>query len=157
MFGFKKTNNNPVVAPVSGKCIPMEEVPDEIFSTKMLGDGFAVEPSEETVAAPVTGEIVMIPETKHAFGIKTKSGAELLVHIGLETVGLNGEGFTLLSKQGSKVKAGTPVIRFDKAFLEAKGINTVTMVVFTEGYDKPLNLDCYGQNVKAGNTMIESI
>ena len=72
----------------------------EMFSTKMLGDGFAVEPDEETVAAPMTGKIVMIPETRHAFGLKTKNGVEILVHVGVETVGLNENGFVALLKQG---------------------------------------------------------
>jgi len=154
MFGFGKKDSNDVVAPVTGKCVRIEEVPDQVFSTKMMGDGFAVIPESETVVAPMAGEIVMVPDSKHAFGMKTKSGVELLVHIGLDTVELNGEGFTVLSKQGSKVKAGDPVIRFDKAFMESKGINMITMTIFTGGYDKPVALDCYDQRVEAGQVVI---
>lgn len=96
----------------------------------------------------------MLPESKHAFGMKTKSGVEFLVHIGLDTVELNGEGFTVLAKQGSKVKAGDPVIRFDKAFIEGKGINLTTMVVFTGGFDKEIQTDLYNQKVNAGDVVI---
>lgn len=154
MFGFLKKPSNEVAAPVSGTCIRIEEVPDPVFSAKMMGDGFAVIPESDTVVAPMTGEIAMVAETKHAFGMKTKSGIELLVHIGLDTVNLNGEGFTVLAEQGSKVKAGDPVIRFDRTGMEAKGLKTTTMVVFTGGYEKAVETDCYGQQVKAGQVVI---
>ena len=154
MFGFLKKDSNAVVAPVTGKCIRIEEVPDQVFSSKMMGDGFAVVPEGDTAVAPMSGEIVMIPESKHAFGMKTKSGVEFLVHIGLDTVELNGEGFTVLAKQGSKVRAGDPVIRFDKAFIEGKGINLTTMVVFTGGFDKEIQTDVYNQKVNAGDVVI---
>lgn len=155
MFGFLKKDRKVIVAPVSGKCIPIEEVSDPVFSTKMMGDGFAIVPSEETVAAPADGEIVMIPDSKHAFGLKTKSGVELLVHIGLDTVNLNGEGFTILQEQGAKVKAGTPIIRFDRKFMEEKGIDLTTMVIFTDGKDGEVSLSRYGQTVKTGDELME--
>lgn len=154
MFGFLKKEPSPITAPAAGKCIRIEEVPDAVFSQKMMGDGFAVIPSGDTIAAPVTGEIVMIAETKHAFGMKTKSGIELLVHIGLDTVELNGEGFTVLAKPSSRVKAGEPVIRFDKAFMEGKGLNMSTMVVFTGGYDREMEICQYGQDVALGEILL---
>ena len=130
MFGFLRKESSAVAAPVSGRCIRLEEVADKVFSSKMMGDGFAVIPKDDTAVAPVDGEIVMIAETKHAFGIKTKAGMELLVHIGLDTVDLKGEGFTVLAKQGSRVRAGEPVIRFDREGLEKKGIDMTTMVIW---------------------------
>lgn len=154
MFGFLKKESGGVAAPVTGKCIRIEEVPDAVFSQKMMGDGFAVIPSGDTVAAPVSGEIVMIAQTKHAFGMKTKSGIELLVHIGLDTVELNGEGFTVLAKLGSRVKAGEAVIRFDKAFMEGKGLNMTTMVIFTGGYDREIKISQFGQDVTAGEVVL---
>jgi len=154
MFGFLKKESGEVVAPVKGKCIRIEEVLDQVFSSKMMGDGFAVVPDSDTVVSPMNGEIVMIPESKHAFGMKTKSGVELLVHIGLDTVELNGKGFPVLAKQGSRVKPGDPVIRFDKAFMEEKGINLTTMVIFTGGFDKEIKLSVYDQNVNAGDVVI---
>src|SRR5699024_6172205 len=91
---FKKNQGAQLHAPVSGKVVPLEEVPDHVFSEKMMGEGIAVHPSEGTIVAPFDGEIVQIPETKHAVGLKDKDGNEVLIHIGLETVGLKGEGFT---------------------------------------------------------------
>ncbi|MDE7015480.1 MAG: PTS glucose transporter subunit IIA [Kineothrix sp.] len=155
MFGFLRKENNGVAAPVTGKCIRLEEVPDKVFSSKMMGDGFAVIPENDTVVAPADGEIVMIPATKHAFGMKTKAGVELLIHIGLDTVELKGEGFTVLAKQGKKVRAGEAVIRFDREVLEKKGIDMTTMVIFTGGDGKEINLEVYGQKVNAGDTILE--
>ena len=155
MFGFLRKESSAVAAPVSGRCIRLEEVADKVFSSKMMGDGFAVIPKDDTAVAPVDGEIVMIAETKHAFGIKTKAGMELLVHIGLDTVDLKGEGFTVLAKQGSRVRAGEPVIRFDREGLEKKGIDMTTMVIFTGGYEKDIDLEAFGQEVGAGEAVLE--
>ncbi len=158
MFGFLKKSQDSsadgFAAPVDGKCISIEEVADAVFSSKMMGDGFAIVPTGETVVAPADGEIVMIPESKHAFGMKTKDGVELLVHIGLDTVNLNGQGFEVLTKQGTRVKAGTPIIRFDRSFMDKQGIDLTTMLVFTGGYDKPVVLSCLGQEVKAGDKVL---
>lgn len=155
MFDFlKKSHNNSIVAPVSGTCITLDEVPDKVFSSRIIGDGFAVVPDSDVVVAPADGEIMIIPSSKHAFGMKTKNGAELLVHIGLDTVNLEGQGFSVLEKVGSKVKAGTPVVRFDRGFMEEKGINLTTMLIFTAGYDKEVKLSNYGQHVTAGETVL---
>ena len=153
MFEFLKKKKE-VAAPVDGICIPMGEVKDSVFSSKMLGDGFAVIPSGDVIVAPVAGEIVMIPESKHAFGIAAPSGMEVLVHIGLDTVNLNGDGFSLLAKQGAKVRAGTPVIQVDRRRLTEQGYDLTTMLIFTEGYDREVVLDCYGQQVRAGQILI---
>ena len=138
---------------MDGTCIRLEDVADEAFASGKMGAGFAVEPTGEEVVAPVEGEIVMIPETRHAFGIQTKNGEEVLVHIGLNTVLMLGEGFTALASQGDKVKPGDPVIRFDKALIESKGKNLTTIVTFTSGRVKEIELDCYGQEVKAGQIL----
>lgn len=153
MFEFLKRKNE-IVAPVSGTCIPMEEVKDSVFASKMLGDGFAVIPCEDTVVAPVTGEIVMIPDSRHAFGMRTPAGVEVMVHIGLDTVNLNGDGFSLLARAGEKVKAGAPVIRVDRERLAGKGYDLTTMLIFTNGYDKQLAPDCYNREVQAGQVLL---
>ena len=94
MFNFLKKNN--LVAPVNGKIIPIEEVPDPVFAQKMMGEGIAIIPKDSSFVAPADGTITLISETKHAFGMTLDNGMELLVHIGLETVNLKGEGFNTL-------------------------------------------------------------
>lgn len=143
MFGFFKkkkqdettnTSTNTtfkLVAPISGKSIPLSEVPDPVFAQKMAGDGIAINPTGDVAVAPADGELTLVFNTKHAFALTLENGAELLVHIGLETVSLNGEGFEQLVEQGTKVKAGTPIIKFDKEFIKAKGLPLVTPVLIT--------------------------
>jgi glucose-specific phosphotransferase system IIA component len=155
VFGFLKKDSKDIVAPVTGTCIAITEVEDKVFSSKAMGDGFAVVPEDDTIVSPITGEIVMTFPTKHAFGVKSKEDVEILVHIGIDTVNLNGEGFTMLAKEGAKVKAGDPIVRVDRTALTQKGVNLTTMVVFTGGYEKEVNLDTCGQKVEAGQVLIQ--
>lgn len=155
MFDFWKKNETGVVAPVAGRCIALDEVPDQVFSSRLMGDGFAVEAWEDTVVAPISGELVMLADTKHAFGIKARNGMEILVHIGLDTVNLEGEGFTALQKKGSKIKAGEPVIRFDQSVMEQHGLNMDTMVIFTGGFEGKVESDCFGCHVEAGQIILK--
>lgn len=155
MFNFLKKEEFKVVSPVSGKCIRITDVPDPVFGTKMMGDGFAVIPDENEIVSPVSGVAESVFPTRHAVGLKTKEGVEVIVHVGLNTVELNGEGFKALISQGSKVKAGQPIIQFDKEKLEKKGYNLVTMVVFPSGYDKEIQLDKTDQKVESGETLIQ--
>lgn len=143
MFGFfkkkkkdettteNKSNDLKLVAPITGKSIPLSEVPDPVFAQKMAGDGLAIDPTGDVAVAPADGELTLVFNTKHAFALTTDNGAELLVHIGLETVSLNGEGFEQLVEQGTKVKAGTPIIKFDREFIKSKGLPIVTPVLIT--------------------------
>lgn len=144
MFGLfkKKEEKFVVVAPVTGELIPLTEVPDQVFSQKIMGDGLAVVPKEGLVVAPISGVAESVFPTGHAVGIKTGDGIECIVHIGVDTVELKGEGFTPLIRQGDKVKAGSPMIRFDKALLESKGYNPVTMVLFPSERDRKFEFDC---------------
>ena len=127
MFNFLKKNN--LVAPVNGKIIPIEEVPDPVFAQKMMGEGIAIIPEDSSFVAPADGTITLISETKHAFGMTLDNGMELLVHIGLETVNHKGEGFNTLVEVNTKVKQGTPIISIDRAFMESKNINLTTPLV----------------------------
>ena len=155
MFSFlKKEEPFKVVACADGKCINIIEVPDAVFSQKMMGDGFAIIPSKDTIVSPISGEVVTVFPTKHAIGLKSKD-IEIIVHIGIDTVNLNGEGFTSLVRQGAKVKAGQPLVKLDLSSFEGKDINLTTMVVFTAGYDKEINLSCYNNDVKAGDILIQ--
>lgn len=123
---------------VSGQLIDMSEVKDDMFSQKMMGDGIAIEPSGDTVVAPADGEVTMImEESLHAIGLRFLNGAEVLIHIGIDTVKLNGKGFTALVKQGDKVKAGTPLIRFDQSVIKEAGYQTTVIMAVTNSADYP--------------------
>lgn len=124
---FKKTLT--IVAPISGKTIDLSEVPDPVFAGKMVGDGVAIDSTGDIVVAPCDGIISLIMDSKHAFAITTSSGIELLVHVGLETVSLNGEGFEILQSINTKVTAGTPILKLDRPFIESKGVSLLTPVL----------------------------
>ncbi|HOX29187.1 MAG TPA: PTS glucose transporter subunit IIA, partial [bacterium] len=109
----------------------IEEVPDEVFSQKMMGDGLAVAPTEGVAVAPVSGELVSMFPTGHAFGIRTPEGLEVLVHIGLNTVAMKGEGFTAHKAQGDKVKAGEKIVSFDLSLCAARAPSLISPVVVT--------------------------
>lgn len=120
-----------LLSPVDGEIIQLEEVPDQTFSEKLLGDGFAVIPSGNQIYSPADGEITVLFPTKHAFAITTEEGLELLIHVGIDTVALNGEGFTAHAAQGDKVKKGDLILTLDSDFIKSKGKNMVTPVVIT--------------------------
>lgn len=120
--------------PLAGRVLPLAEVPDPVFSGKMMGDGFAIDPdvtSGAVVRAPFTGEVVTLFPTGHAVGLRAENGLEVLVHIGIDTVRLNGQGFTRLVTQGDRVTAGQPLIRVDLAGIRERVPSLVTPVVFT--------------------------
>ncbi|MCD3216643.1 PTS transporter subunit EIIC [Clostridium botulinum C] len=123
--------NVDIINPIEGEIINITEVPDEVFSGKALGDGFAIKPKEGKVISPIDGEIAVLFPTKHAIAIKGDNGLELLVHIGIDTVNLNGEGFTTHISQGDKVKKGDLIITFDKKTIESKAKSSVTPIVIT--------------------------
>ena len=124
-----------IFAPVKGKVIPIEEVPDDVFSKKIVGDGVAIKPCEGKIYSPIDGEVVAIVDSLHAYGIRAENGLEILVHFGLETVNLNGEGFSACVKVGDKVKKGDLLSEVDLEFLEKNKINTITPVVISEGIE----------------------
>jgi PTS system D-glucosamine-specific IIA component/PTS system glucose-specific IIA component len=134
MFNFfKKTLT--IIAPISGKTIELSKVPDPVFAEKMAGDGIAIDSTGDTVVAPCDGIISLIMDSRHAFAITTSNGIELLVHVGLETVALNGEGFEVLQAVNAKVTAGTPILKLDRTFIESRGISLITPVLIVN-YDK---------------------
>lgn len=139
MFSFlkKKEDEKNLKAILTGKTVPIEEVPDKTFATKILGDGVAFEPeNDDTICAPGEGVVISASEDmKHACGIKLLNGIEVLLHIGIDTVSMNGEGFTLLVKEGDKVSAGTPLIRFDIEKIKAAGFPATTMLIVTDSGD----------------------
>lgn len=110
-----------VLAPFDGKIVALENVPDEVFAQKMVGDGLAIEPTGNIVVAPITGRITKLFHTGHAFVISSDIGVELLVHIGLDTVELNGQGFEKLVKEKDFVQVGTPLVGFNRTLIERLG------------------------------------
>ncbi|MEC2075879.1 PTS glucose transporter subunit IIA [Metabacillus fastidiosus] len=122
-----------IFAPLSGKLINIDEVPDPVFSEKMMGDGMAVEPTEGNVLAPVDGEVIQIFHAKHAIAIRSEGGAEILLHIGLETVSLDGQGFEVIVKEGEKVKSGDLLLTFDLPFIRENAASTISPIVITNG------------------------
>ncbi|WP_042221162.1 glucose-specific PTS transporter subunit IIBC [Oceanobacillus manasiensis] len=118
-------------APLPGKLISITEVPDEVFSAKMMGDGFAIIPTDGTIVSPVNGKIVNVFPTKHAIGIESDGGREILIHVGIDTVNLKGEGFETLIEQGDTVEAGQPLLKADLNYIKENAKSTITPVVFT--------------------------
>ena len=142
-----------VTAPFSGTLVPLSEVPDETFASGVLGEGIAIEPSDGLFCSPVDGAVETIAETKHAIGFAADNGLEILVHVGLETVSLNGEGFEILVKEGDRVKAGQPVAKADLALIRERGLKTITSIVLTGGADD-MELHCAEGIAAAGKTPV---
>ena len=142
-----------VTAPFSGTLVPLSEVPDETFASGVLGEGIAIEPSDGLFCSPVDGTVETIAETKHAIGFAADNGLEILVHVGLETVSLNGEGFEILVKEGDRVKAGQPVAKADLALIRERGLKTITSLVLTGGADD-MELHCAEGLAAAGKTPV---
>ena len=142
-----------ILAPLTGKAVPLSEVPDPVFSEKVLGDGVAIIPADGKIVSPVDGEISTVAETSHAYGFTSENGQEVLVHVGLETVSLNGECFKVYGKAGDKVKAGDLVAEVDLEYLKEKEINPITPVLIcsdTEGKE----LQYIEGDVKAGESEV---
>lgn len=132
--GYQHSSEPEIFAsPMDGKILPLEEIEDAAFSSKAMGDGFAIELSGDEVVAPVSGEIVMSFPTGHAYGIKSDDGKEILIHIGMDTVELNGEGFDVKVKAGQRVKQGDVLVKVNKDILTSHGKSLVSPVVFTSG------------------------
>lgn len=120
-----------LVAPLSGEIIPLSEVKDEVFSSGSMGKGVAIKPNNGQITAPVNGTVAMVFPTSHAIGLNSDQGAEILLHIGMDTVELSGKGFKTLVEKGQKVQAGQPLIEFDVAAITAAGYELTTPMIVT--------------------------
>lgn len=155
MLNFFKRKEEPMnapelLAPADGTLIAMEDVKDPVFAQKMMGDGFAITLSGTEVYALQDSVVTMLFPTNHAFGLTLKDGLEILVHIGIDTVNENGKGFTCHVKVDQKLKAGDKIITLDKAYLESRGYDLTTMVIFANP-DTYATFTCpYGNVVKGG-------
>lgn len=123
---------------VSGQVIPLAEVKDQVFASKALGEGLAICPTEQVVTASCDGTISMVAENSHhAIGMTLNNGAEILLHIGIDTVNLNGEGFRMFVRSGEQVKQGQKLMEFDKNLIESKGLETTCILVLTNSDEFP--------------------
>ncbi|RUO86585.1 PTS sugar transporter subunit IIA [Spiroplasma endosymbiont of Megaselia nigra] len=128
----KKPKELEIIAPVDGEVIALDKVEDEVFSQKMLGEGLAIKPSAGNFIAPIAGKLITVFPTGHAYGIKSNNGVEMLLHIGMDTVSLNGKGFDIQVKQDDNVKQGDLLCNVDLAVLKAENVPSLdTPIVFT--------------------------
>jgi len=150
---FVSENIKRVTAPLSGKIVPLEEVPDDVFSEKILGDGCAIIPEDGKIYSPVNGTVESVAETKHAYGFLSEDGLEVLVHFGLETVGLKGEGFYPKVHPGDKVRCGDLICEVDRELLKEKQIDVITPILISGGADN-MALEAASGRAEAGKTIL---
>lgn len=144
-----------LVSPLDGELLPLSEVKDEVFSSGAMGEGVAIEPSQGVLHAPANGRVVMAFPTGHAIGMKTKDGAEILMHIGMDTVNLQGKGFETLVDKGDEVKAGDELVKFDIDEIHSAGYIVTTPIVVTNSKDyEKVSVVCQGE-VKVGQEILD--
>lgn len=161
MFSFlkKKAENTGQVtclkAYTSGRVIPVREVPDPVFSEGLLGDGIAIWPEEDEILAPADGVVTVAPEdSRHACGLRLSNGIELLLHVGLDTVSMNGKGFELKVSPGQKVRMGQPLLHFDRQKIKAAGLCDVAVMVVAEN-EKGISIQFHtGMDASSKKTVI---
>lgn len=150
---FNRNKKKLILAQQTGKAINIDEVPDPVFAGKVLGDGIAIIPNNSDVFSPVSGTIVQIAHTLHAIGIESDDGIEVLVHLGIDTVKLDGEGFICYVKVGQHVTAGDKLMDMDIKSIEAKGYSTISPCILTNSGDVE-NLKFKTGNVIGGKTTV---
>lgn len=154
MFNFLKNNNSrEICSPQTGRAVSLSEVPDDVFAQKILGDGIAIEPTEDVVCSPVDGTVIQIAHTFHALGIQSDDGLEILIHLGINTVELKGEGFKCHVEVGQKVKKGDKLMDMNRAFIESKGYKTISPCIITN-MDTVTKIEPAPGEVKAGETKV---
>ena len=134
IFKNKKSeseNTKEILSPTNGELIGLSEVPDQVFSQKMMGDGFAIKSNDGIITSPVNGSVEMIFDTKHAIGLKDENGREILIHLGIDTVNLKGKGFEVFVNVGDKVKAGDKLIKMDVNFIKENATSDISPIIFT--------------------------
>ncbi|AQR98043.1 MULTISPECIES: PTS sugar transporter subunit IIA [Clostridium] len=152
---FSKNISESIFAYASGDLVKIEDIPDPVFSQKLMGEGVAILPSNGQIFAPVDGEIILIAETKHAFALRTALGEEILIHIGLETMNLNGQGFNFHIKLGDKVKKGQIIVEADLDFIKENASSTIIPMIITNSNEDRFNFKWEDINkVKAGETKL---
>lgn len=139
---FSKAQNKDkfIMAPVNGKCIPLSQVTDQVFSQKMMGDGVAFIFEGDTIYAPCSGKVATIAKSKHAIAIQSEEGIEVLIHVGMNTVSLKGQGFEVMVDVDQKVKMGAPLLKIDRALMQEHNIDMTTPMIIANTPDYHLEL-----------------
>lgn len=151
----QENNESTIFSPITGEILSIENVPDPVFSQKMMGEGAAIIPLEGKVVAPVNGEIIQVAPSKHAIGILAEDGSEILIHVGLETVALNGEGFTIHVNVGDKVQVGQDLMDFDLAYIQENAKDIISPIVMTNSSTSNKTYKQTSEtNGKAGETVL---
>ena len=150
-----KVNNNALYAPVAGKAVPITEVPDPTFAEGMLGNGIAIIPEDGKICAPCNAKVDMMFVTGHACSLVADNGAEILIHVGLETVGLEGKPFKIHVKNGDSVKKGDLLMEVDLEMVKAAGLNTITPMLVCNSDDFSTFNTTVGLDVTNDNVVIE--
>jgi glucose-specific phosphotransferase system IIA component len=153
---FKKKEEVELIAPITGKLVDITAESDQVFSQKMVGDGIAIEPEDGLVVAPCRGRIVQIFSTNHAIGIETEQGIDVLIHLGLDTVELKGEGFERIAKEGQIVKPGDLLIKMDLEIIKNYGKSTITPFIITN-IDKINKIEKNSGSVKRGKDKVMTV
>lgn len=141
MFGLFKSKSKEINTPVNGEVVDLKEVSDPVFSDKMMGEGFAAKPSDGKICAPIKGTVKSVFPSLHALTLEAEDGLDILIHIGLDTVELNGNGFSSSISEGQKVKAGDPLVQVDLGFLAENKKDDIVIVVFPEMKDKKVEVN----------------
>ena len=144
-----------LLAPLAGWCTPLDEAPDEVFATRLLGDGVAIDPVEGRLYAPCDGEIVLLPASRHAVTLRTESGCEILLHVGIDTVALAGEGFEALVRQGARVRAGDALLSFDLDFLARRARSVLTPIIVTAESACDIRRRSLDRGIEVGEWLME--
>lgn len=157
MFASKASvSSQPVVkSPLTGRVIPLSEIPDQVFSQGILGPGCGIEPVQETVYAPFDGKVTQLTETRHAIGLTSTAGIELLIHVGMDTVEMNGDGFLCFVKEGQQIKTGDKLMGFSLEKIKSAGHPATTAVVVTNPDAFPSLKAAQAGDIRQGAPLID--
>lgn len=153
LFSHKKIET--IVAPVSGQLINLEKVSDPVFAKKMMGDGLAIIPDDSTIVSPVNGVVATVFPTKHAIMLKSKHGLEIMLHLGIDTVELNGGPFTMAIREGAKVTAGQKLAEMDLKKIKAAGKDDTVMVIITDTNEIKNKIGYTERNITTGDPVFD--
>lgn len=144
-----------IYAPLTGKVIPLGEIPDPVFSQGVLGDGCGIDPVSQTVVAPFSGKVTLVADTKHSVGLIGADGTELLIHVGMDTVDMNGKGFSVHVKSGQSIQKGDPLLDFSLEEIRAAGHPAVTAVIVCGDGDGKVLQQISQEEVQSGEVLMQ--